>query len=215
MIESATGLILRTRLLTETSLIVHWLTPAFGRIATVAKGARRPKSPFLGKLDLFYLTDFSFSRSRRSDLHTLREVSLRELHAALRRDLTRLRQATYATTLVEQATETETPLPAVYDLMLGFLGHLCERPAKPQTVFAFELRLLHELGLKPDWKKTGFSPGTGKISELLTQGGWPACARLKLTGAQVAELQEFLHGFLIFHLGRLPKGRTAALAIQD
>jgi hypothetical protein len=69
--------------------------------------------------------------------------------------------------------------------------------------------------LKPDWKKTGFSPGTGKISELLTQGGWPACARLKLTGAQVAELQEFLHGFLIFHLGRLPKGRTAALAIQD
>jgi DNA repair protein RecO (recombination protein O) len=215
MIESATGLILRTRLLTETSLIVHWLTPAFGRIATVAKGARRPKSPFLGKLDLFYLTDLSFNRSRRSDLHTLREVSLRELHAALRRDLTRLRQATYATTLVELATETETPLPAVYDLMLGFLGHLCERPAKPQTVFAFELRLLRELGLKPDWKKTGFSPGTRKISEILTQGSWPACARLKLTGAQVAELREFLHGFLIFHLGRVPKGRTAALTIQD
>ena len=46
MIESATGMILRTRPLTETSLIVHWLTPDFGRIATVAKGARRPKSPF-------------------------------------------------------------------------------------------------------------------------------------------------------------------------
>ena len=54
MIETATGLILRTRPLTETSLIVHWLTPDFGRIATVAKGARRNQSPFLGKLDLFY-----------------------------------------------------------------------------------------------------------------------------------------------------------------
>src|SRR5207302_4043038 len=80
MIESATGLILRTRPLTETSLIIHWLTPDLGRIATVAKGARRPKSPFRGKLDLFYLADFSFSRSRRSELHNLREVNLRELH---------------------------------------------------------------------------------------------------------------------------------------
>ena len=72
MIETATGLILRTRPLTETSLIIHWLTPTFGRLATVAKGARRPKSPFLGRLDLFYEADFSFSRSRRSDLHILR-----------------------------------------------------------------------------------------------------------------------------------------------
>ena len=73
MIASATGLILRTRPLTETSLIVHWLTPDFGRMATAAKGAHRANSPFAGKLDLFYAADFSFSRSRRSDLHTLRE----------------------------------------------------------------------------------------------------------------------------------------------
>src|SRR5206468_11240639 len=93
MIANATGLILRTRPLTETSLIVHWLTPNFGRLATVAKGARRPKSPFRGQLDLFYLADFSFYRSRRSDLHILREVSLRDTNAALRQDLDRLQQA--------------------------------------------------------------------------------------------------------------------------
>jgi hypothetical protein len=29
--------------------------------------------------------------------------------------------------------------------------------------------------------------------------------------AQAAELRRFLHGFLIFHLGRLPRGRAAAL----
>ena len=110
MIQTATGIILRTRPLTETSLIVHWLTPNFGRMATVAKGARRPKSPFLGKLDLFYLADFSFSRSRRSDLHILREVSLRETHGPLRQNLASLRQAAYAAAFIEQATETETPL---------------------------------------------------------------------------------------------------------
>src|SRR6185503_10810022 len=96
MIERAQGLVLRTRPFTETSLIVQWLTPEFGRVDTVAKGARRPKSPFRGKLDLFYLADFSFTRSRRSELHTLREVSLRETHATLRRELACLRQAAYA-----------------------------------------------------------------------------------------------------------------------
>ena len=90
MSENAIGLVLRTRPLTDTSLIVHWLTPEFGRLATVAKGARRPKSPFAGKLDLFYLADFSFQRSRRSELHQLREVSLRETHAAIRKELEHL-----------------------------------------------------------------------------------------------------------------------------
>src|SRR6266478_1776865 len=102
MIASTTGLILRIYPLTESSLIVHWLTPDAGRIATVAKGARRPKSPFRGKLDLFYLADLSFVRSRRSELHTLREVSLREPHNFLRKDLGYLQQASYCAALVEQ-----------------------------------------------------------------------------------------------------------------
>src|SRR5437660_12777395 len=117
MLERTRGLILRLYPLTETSLIVRWLTPTFGRMSTVAKGARRPKSPFSGKLDLFYLADFSFSRSRRSELHTLREVNLRETHSALRQELGYLKQASYCAMLVEQATETDTPWHAVLDLV--------------------------------------------------------------------------------------------------
>ncbi len=205
-------MILRTRPLTETSLIVHWLTPDFGRLSTVAKGARRAKSPFLGKLDLFYLADFSFSRSRRSELHVLREMVLRELHTPLRQSLPRLCQATYAAALVEQATEVETPLSAVYDLMLGFLEHLCHETRGMQVVFAFELKLLQELGLEPDWNKAKLSAGAKRISQVLMRGEWAVGERLKLTEAQITELREFLHGFMIFHLGRLPKGRTLALA---
>ena len=66
MEERASGIILRTRPFTETSLVVEWLTEDAGRISTVAKGARRPKSPFIGKLDLFYEADFSFVRSQKS-----------------------------------------------------------------------------------------------------------------------------------------------------
>ena len=158
------------------------------------------------------MADFSFSRSRRSDLHILREVGLRETHGALREESGKLRQATYAAAFIEQATETETPLPAVFELMRGFLDCLCRQSPVPQTVFAFELKLLRELGLNPDWGKTGLTAGAKQIVRTLAAGNWQASCYLRPTSRQIDELRQFLHGFLIFHLGRLPRGRAAALA---
>jgi DNA repair protein RecO (recombination protein O) len=212
MIESSSGLILRTRPLTETSLIVHWLTPELGRIATVAKGARRPKSPFAGKLDLFYAADFSFSRSRSSELHNLREVKLRETHGAIREDILRLQQAGYAAAFLEQATETESPLPEIFEVVGGFLRQLCAQPPQPQNIFVLELKLLHELGLEPDFAEARLTPGAKKIVQALLAGDWADNSRLKLSEGQNDELRQFLHGFLILNLGRLPRGRAAALA---
>jgi DNA repair protein RecO (recombination protein O) len=212
MVETATGLVLRTRPLTETSLIVLWLTPDLGRLATLAKGARRPKSPFRGKLDLFYLADFSFARSRRSELHTLREVSVRETHTPLRQDLARLQQAAYCAGLIEQVTETETPLPGVFALMKGVLSQLTSQPVQQRTVFAFELRLLNDLGLQPDLEQSRLKPDTRQLAQALTEQDWTLNAPLRPSAAQVAELREFLHGFLIYHLGKIPKGRESALS---
>lgn len=211
MDERDRGLVLRVFPLTETSLIVHWLTREAGRIATIAKGALRPKSPFRGKLDLFYLADLSFVRSRRSDLHTLRELSLRETHPALRRELGFLEQAAYCAALVEQSTERDTPLPAVFNLMIGLLQCLPAQSPEPQTLLGFELKLLTELGLRPNLDKTSLSPGAVQLVRALTERDWPMIARLKFSPPQITELSQFLHGFLIYHLGKIPKGRAAAL----
>ncbi len=215
MIENASGIVLRVRPLTETSLIVQWLTPEIGRIATVAKGARRSKSPYRGKLDLFYLADFSFTRSRRSDLHTLREVSLRETHSALREDLGHLRQAAYAASLIEQTTEQETPIPQVSQLMAEFITHLAWQPPQPQNIFSFELKLLEFLGLKPNVEESHLKPGTRQLVKLLETSNWDVLPRLKLSDAQATELRQFLHGFLIYNLDRIPKGRAAALGLSE
>jgi DNA repair protein RecO (recombination protein O) len=214
MTETSTGLILRTRPLTDTSLIVHWLTPEFGRLATVAKGARRPKSPFAGKLDLFYLADFSFQRSRRSELHQLREVSLRETHAAIRQDLEYVQQASYGAALIEQATETDTPLGGIFSLMAGFLKHLPQYPPLPQSLFAFEIKLLSELGLQPDFEKDKLNPDLRQILRILLVGEWPALARLKLSKPQVAALREYLHGFLVHDLGKVPLTRPSRTSLS-
>ncbi len=55
--EHARGTIIRLTKLTETSLIVHWLTENDGLIKTVARGARRAKSSFAGRIDLLLLAD--------------------------------------------------------------------------------------------------------------------------------------------------------------
>ncbi|HKQ39763.1 MAG TPA: DNA repair protein RecO [Verrucomicrobiae bacterium] len=144
MVEKTRGLILRVLPLTETSLIVDWLTPEFGRISTAAKGARRTNSPFRGKLDLFYLTEFSFVRSKRSELHTLREVKVMETHPLLRRDLQALQQAAYCARLLIQATEKETPLPEMFRLMTEAVDNI-----SAEGVIRFEVELLTEMGMAP------------------------------------------------------------------
>ena len=210
MDERAQGIVLRVYPLTETSLIIRWLTRELGRLSTVAKGARRPKSSFRGKLDLFYRADLIFGRSRRSELHTLREVSLRQTHPFLRKELRYLQQASYCSALIEQVTETETPMPATFDLFSDLLNHLGAQPFAPQTVFAFELKLLNELGLKPDLTKSSLTKGAQQIVQALAGSDWGAISRLKLSIEQARELRQFLHGFQIFHYGKLPGFRGAA-----
>ncbi len=212
-LERASGVVLRTRLLTETSLIVHWLTAEQGRLATVARGARRPKSPFRGKLDLFYEAEFSFQRSRRSDLHALREVQLTGSHPGLRTRLENLRQAAYATALIEVATEVETPVPGCHGLLREFLARLGEMPAAPSLVLAFELKLLAESGLQPDLERASLSGTTRRTAETLARQPFREGATLQATPAAVAELSRFLQLFLAQHLERVPRGRPEALGL--
>ena len=211
MIEQTAGIILRTYPLSETSLVVHWLTASCGRIATAARGARRPKSPFRGKLDLFYEGELSFQRSRRSDLHALREVELTQTHGALRRDLHCLNQAAYCATLIERTSETETPTPELFALLKELLEYLPTAAVAPRTVFAFELKLMVQMGLDASQEGKGLSTPVREVVRALEHCPWKEIGRLKLERSQATELRQFLHGFLIYHLGKLPATRAAAL----
>lgn len=192
MDEKTNGLILRTRPLTETSLIVQWITPDLGRLSTVAKGARRPNSPFRGKLDLFYAADLTLVRSRRSDLHTLREVVLRQSHPPLREHFERLQCAAYASRLVECASEAETPVPELFDLLVGMLDHLDLHPPHPALALAFQARLLDASGLLPDPDQTPLDPGMRQILRQLVAAPWELLHRLHFSGPQAPTLGHYL-----------------------
>ena len=215
MDERTMGLVLRTRVLTETSLIVHWLTRDFGRISTVAKGARRPKSPFAGKLDLFYLADLSFHPSRRGDLHSLREVRVRDYHKVLRVDLGYLQQASYFAQLLEQTTETDTPVPDLFDFLVQVLSRLPECPPNAATVLTFEIQLLAQLGLKPDLAQVSLSPTAKRFLEQSSSSAFAWQPSLSLSAAQNDEASGFLERFLTYHLGKVPSGRIQALGFGN
>ncbi len=212
MDERGHGVVMRVRPLTETSLVVHWMTLDHGRLATVAKGARRPKSSFAGRLDLFMEGEFSFQRSRRSDLHALREVvGTGPARRRLRIDHHALEVASYAVATIEQAVEADTPAPEVAGLFFGLLGYVDAVPATARAVLAFELKFLACQGLEPDPAATGLSDAARVLVGELLDVDWMDLANLETTPEAAREVRQFLHGFLIYHLGKLPRGRAEAL----
>ena len=139
--EKSQGIIIRLTKLTETSLIVHWCTLEDGLIKTVAKGARRPKSSFVGKLDLFFEAEINWVRSRKSELHTLREVAVMDYRETLRKRYVDTVTASYFMDLLARVVELEHPVPELYDLLQRGLNYLGEKGADQRGLLHFEREL--------------------------------------------------------------------------
>ncbi|MCG3148465.1 MAG: DNA repair protein RecO [Verrucomicrobiae bacterium] len=210
-IERAEGVVLRVLPVTETSLVVTWLTREYGKIKTLAKGARRPKSPLRGKLDLFYEAEILFWRSSRSELHVLHDCFLENPHRKLRASLMSLTAASYACELVDAVTAVEDRPGQLYDLLAQVLG-LLEQSAGVVPVVWFELQVLAAAGWRPDF--TG-ATGVGKVLQSLAAASVTGMQRVRLSAAQIREAQDLLERFRGDHLGRvLQSHRLLSTKIQ-
>ena len=147
LMEKTTATLIRTSLLTETSLIVHWCGGERGLFKTVAKGARRPGSSFAGKLDLFFEAELVFVPSRVSDLHTLREVEVLNPRAAIRRTWLSTMAAAHFVRWIEIVAERETPIFDLADLLVRALNYLDEKPPNTKAVRHFEKQLAQLTGV--------------------------------------------------------------------
>ncbi|MGC6467234.1 MAG: DNA repair protein RecO [Akkermansiaceae bacterium] len=145
--ESAHGIIIRLTKLTDSSLIVHWMTEEAGLIKTVAKGARRPKSAFAGRLDLFIEADLQWSRSDKSELHSLREVSVLGYREGIRKSYRDALLAGYFGQLLEMVLELDHPEPEMFSLLGRALGYLEESGSDRRALMFFEKEVGRLLGL--------------------------------------------------------------------
>ena len=145
--QSTSAILLRKRNFSDTSLIVSWCTESLGCIQTVAKGARRTRTPFAGKLDLFFETEISIILSRKSTLHTLAEVVLKNPFARIRQNYLRTQVAAYFVELIETCTERDHREPELFHLLRRAFGYLDANDPSPRAVGHFETELARIAGV--------------------------------------------------------------------
>lgn len=130
----------------ETSLVVDLFTREHGRIAAVAKGAKRPNSAMRGALMQFQPLQVSFSG--RNELRTLTAAEWEGGSVAPRGDA--LLCAFYLNELLVRLLAREDSHPALYDGYANTLDKLARGEPADEVLRRFEWLLLRETGYAPD-----------------------------------------------------------------
>ena len=149
-IEKTEAIALRVGDFSNTSQIVAWLTPEGRRLVMSAKGALRPRSPFLGQYGIGYTCEILYYSHGGGSVHVLHECTPLDARAALRTRWRAALSAEYVLDLLGQVTATAPANPAFYALLRATLDHLVRRDTSAAALLAFETRLLSILGLAPD-----------------------------------------------------------------
>jgi len=168
------AIVLRTVDVGETDRIVHLLTPDFGRVAAMAKSARKSKKRFPGTLDLLNHLDIELTRRPRRMAH-IGKARLRTPYLEIRGDATRF---AVACRLVE---------------LLGRMAPEGSAAGEGQRLYAFATRSLERIeALAPDARLRLFL----QLESLCALGLRPELRHCVRCGEALAGGDAFL-----FHLG--------------
>jgi DNA repair protein RecO (recombination protein O) len=150
--QQTEAIVLRIYPWSETSLIVSIYTRDFGKLSVLAKGARRPKSPFEAALDLLSICRVVFIPKSGDALDILTEAKLQQRFRAGSRDLLRLYAGYYVSELLERMTDREDRQPEIFELAVATLQALAEENyCVSAVVLRWELQLLRLVGHLPSW----------------------------------------------------------------
>jgi DNA repair protein RecO (recombination protein O) len=132
----------------ETSQVAGFLTRQDGKVDLLAKGAKRPKGPSGGPIDLLAEGELVYIPSAHEGLGTLVEFTETAPRPGLRRDERRLNVGLFMLELVAALLEEADPHVEVFDLLHTALDRLARDDAKAGAVLAyFQWRLLRYVGL--------------------------------------------------------------------
>ena len=122
------GVVLRTYRLGEADKIVVVLTRGRGKVRAVAKGVRKTKSRFGGRLEPASHVDLLLYEGR-GDLDIVSQAETVDAFPALREDFDRLARAVSMLEAAEQLTLEGESNVRLYGMLVGALRALCDRDA--------------------------------------------------------------------------------------
>jgi DNA repair protein RecO (recombination protein O) len=207
------AVVLRSMRYGEADRILHLYTPHRGRVGAIAKGVRRARSRFGGRLEPFFRLHIELHEGR-GELLTVTGAQTIDGHARLRGDARALDAAARACDAVGRLFETPEPHPGVFNLLCRQLALLDERAGAGvgraaalavgtgtgrAAALAFRLKLLLAAGLAP---QLGACASCGEREHLV---GFSGAAGGVVCGACEAgsfPLHEDAHRFMAEALGR-------------
>jgi DNA repair protein RecO (recombination protein O) len=160
----------------EADRILHLYSTARGRINAIAKGARRPKSRFGGRLEPFFRLDLILHEGR-SELLPVTNAATVDGYPRLRSSGPALTAGARACDAVLRLLDSAEPNPPAYNLLCRYLAML-DDPALPraagiETALSFRLKLALAAGFSPELAScarcgeaehlTGFSGAAGGV----------------------------------------------------
>jgi len=153
IIELQPAFLLHSRPFRDTSLLLDFLTPDFGRISAISRGARSARSKNKSLLQPF--TPIQISLSGKSELKTLRTVELRQGAIPLKGD--RLFSAMYLNEIIVRLFQSHEADPAFFKAYEEALFNLNSQEATEIVLRGFELSLLDTLGYGVDFSSEAHS----------------------------------------------------------
>jgi len=130
----------------ETSLIIDLFTRDFGRVALIAKGAKRPHSQLRGVLQTFQ--PLSAAWVGKSELRTLTDAEW--VGGMLPLEKTALLCGFYLNELLVKLLARDDAHPALFDHYVATLNQLAHNESAPIVLRKFERALLKETGVSAD-----------------------------------------------------------------
>jgi DNA repair protein RecO (recombination protein O) len=149
------AVVLRSMRYGEADRILHLYTANRGRVSAIAKGVRRARSRFGGRLEPFFRLHIEMHEGR-GELLTVTGAQTIDGYARLRADARALDAAARACDAVGRLFETSEPHPGVFNLLCRQLALLDAHAGGPPrsamgwaAALAFRLKLLLAAGLAP------------------------------------------------------------------
>jgi len=147
------AIVLRSIRYGEADRILHLYSREHGRLGAIAKGARKPKSRFGGRLEPFFRLDLMLHEGR-SDLHTVTGVSTVDGYPRLRSDGAAIGAGARGCDAVLRLLDSGDPNPPAYNLLCRYL-ELLDTPGNPRSAslevaLAFRLKLALVAGFAPE-----------------------------------------------------------------
>jgi DNA repair protein RecO (recombination protein O) len=211
------AVVLRSIRYGEADRVVHLYSATRGRIGAIAKGSRRPKSRFGGRLEPFFRLDLVLYEGR-GDLFTVTGASTVDGHARLRSDGHALDAAGRACDAVLRLLDSAEPNRAAYNLLCSYLGLLdADRAAAsvPGAALAFRLKLALAAGFSPELASCASCGEAEHLAAFSGAAGGVVCASCEGGGFPLSgDAHRYMVDALARPLAEAPaaEGRVAAQA---